>query len=98
MTEFFYNDTQPAFAETRIITEKLHLSFVGSPPFVVKPGMPFEGLVSIVFQDQVALSSDDLNESSLDIQAIASFADGTVRKLKDSKIRPTGIEETEGIK
>ena len=53
MTEYFYNDTQPAFGETRIITEKLHVSFVGSPPFVVKPGMPFEGHVSIVFQDQV---------------------------------------------
>ena len=55
MTEFFYNDTQPAFAETRIVTEKLKLTFVGSPPFVIKPGMPFEGHVSIMFQDQVWL-------------------------------------------
>ena len=53
MTEFFYNDTQPAFAETRIISERLQLNFVGFPPFVVKPGMPFEGHVSIIFRDQV---------------------------------------------
>ena len=53
MTEFFYNDTQPAFAETRIIHEKLQLSFLGHPPFVVKPGMPFEGHVNIMFEDQV---------------------------------------------
>ena len=56
MTEFFYNDTQPAFAETRIISEKLKLNFVGFPPFVVKPGMPFEGHVSIMFVDQVNIS------------------------------------------
>ena len=53
MTEFFYNDTQPAFGETRIIIERLQLSFVGSPPFVFKPGMSFEGRVSIIFKDQV---------------------------------------------
>ena len=53
MTEFFYNDTQPAFGETRIILQRLQLSFVGSPPFVFKPGMSFEGHVSIIFEDQV---------------------------------------------
>jgi len=53
MTEFFYNDTQPAFGETRIIIERLQLNFVGSPPFVFKPGMSFEGRVSIIFKDQV---------------------------------------------
>ena len=61
MTEFFYNDTQPAFAETRIIAERLQLTFVGSPPFIVKPGMPFEGQVSIMLQDQVSQSKIILN-------------------------------------
>ena len=53
MVEFFYNETQPAFAETRIITEKLHLDFLGSPPYVFKPGMPYRAHVSIMFEDQV---------------------------------------------
>jgi len=30
LTEFFYNDTQKAFAETRIIREKLRLEFLGT--------------------------------------------------------------------
>ena len=53
MTEFFYNDTQPAFAETRITSDWLQIYFVGFPPFVFKPGMPFEGRVSVMFHDQV---------------------------------------------
>ena len=53
MTEYFYNDTLPAFGETRIIVEKLRLDFIGHPPFVFKPGMPFEGHLSVKFEDQV---------------------------------------------
>ena len=55
MTEYFYNDTLPAFGETRIIVEKLRLDFIGHPPFVFKPGMPFEGHLSVKFEDQVKL-------------------------------------------
>ena len=53
MTEFFYNDTFPCFGETRIIIERLKLDFIGHPPFVFKPGMPFEGHLSVKFEDQV---------------------------------------------
>ena len=53
MTEYFYNDTLPCFGETRIIVERLKLDFIGHPPFVFKPGMPFEGHLSVKFEDQV---------------------------------------------
>ena len=43
LTEFFYNETQRAFAETRIIREKLRLEFLGTQPFSIKPEMLFEG-------------------------------------------------------
>ena len=56
MNEFFYNDTLPAFGETRIIVEKVDLDFIGHPPFVFKPGMPFEGHLSVKFEDQVTTS------------------------------------------
>ena len=43
LTEFYYNETQRAFAETRIIREKLRLEFLGTQPFSIKPEMLFEG-------------------------------------------------------
>ena len=52
MTEYFYDDTLPCFGETRIIVERLKLDFIGHPPFVFKPGMPFEGHLSVKFEDQ----------------------------------------------
>ena len=43
VTEYFYNNTQKGWCETRIINQTLSLRFVGNPPLVFKPGMPFEG-------------------------------------------------------
>ena len=62
MNEFFYNDTLPAFGETRIIVEKVDLDFIGHPPFVFKPGMPFEGHLSVKFEDQVTPSLHSNND------------------------------------
>ena len=46
-TEYFYNNTQHAFAETRLISQKLKLHFLGEPPFAFKPGMPYFGQVAV---------------------------------------------------
>ena len=54
-TEYYYNNTQYAFAETRLISQKLKMHFLGDPPFAFKPGMPFFG--------QVAVSSSTLGRS-----------------------------------
>ncbi len=53
MEEYFYNNTQRGFCETRIINQTLSLRFVGSDPMVFKPGMPFEAQVAVRYHDQV---------------------------------------------
>jgi hypothetical protein len=65
LTEFFYNETQRAFAETRIIREKLRLEFLGTQPFSIKPEMIFEGQVSTQLSisafDQVSITFLTIN-------------------------------------
>ena len=41
------------WCETRIINQTLSLRFVGNPPLVFKPGMPFEAAVAVRYHDQV---------------------------------------------
>ena len=58
LRDFFYNESRPAFAETRIISQKLSLSFVGDPPWVFRPEMSLEGRVSIRHSDHVSLNEE----------------------------------------
>ena len=71
MTEYFYNDTLPAFGETRIIVEKLSLDFIGHPPFVFKPGMPFDAQIAVRYHDQVRINSN-LKKRHIKIHYVAS--------------------------
>ncbi len=86
ITEFFYNETQRGFCETRIINQELSLRFVGSSPIVFKPGMPFEAQVAVRYHDQVALSQEKLEQSTLVVTAHAKLENGEVKKLKDIMI------------
>ena len=88
MTEFFYNETQKAFAETRIIREKLRLEFLGTQPFSIKPEMLFEGQVSIMFVDQIPLIPDYLEDSLLRINFTALLRNGTYLELPFIEIKP----------
>ena len=81
LTEFFYNSTQRGFCESKLINPTLTLKFLGSEPMVFKPGMLFEGTVSITHHDYVPLSKDDLKESSLNINIRAKKQDGSVENL-----------------
>ena len=88
LTEFFYNETQKAFAETRIIREKLRLEFLGTQPFSIKPEMLFEGQVSIMFVDQIPLIPDYLEDSLLRINFTALLRNGTYLELPFIEIKP----------
>ena len=68
MVEYFYNNTQRGFCESRIINQTLSLRFVGAEPLVFKPGMPFEAQVAVRYHDQVALTQQQLERSTLRIQ------------------------------
>ena len=68
MTEYFYNETQHAFAEARIVTKKLTPKFLGPQPMIFKPGMPFEGQVSILFNDIIPLDIEVLYTAKLSLE------------------------------
>ena len=85
VTEFFYGNTQKGWCETRIINQTLSLRFVGNPPLVFKPGMPFEGAVAVRYHDQVQLPKELLEDSEL--QIIVRVKDNTgVRDLQSLKV------------
>ena len=86
MDEYFYNNTQRGFCETRIINQTLSLRFVGTMPLVFKPGMPFEGQIAVRYHDQVALSQEKLEQSTLEIKIIAKFKNGEARDLKSIRV------------
>ena len=91
LTDFFYNETRPAFAETRIISQHLDLSFVGSEPFTFRPGMVFEGHVSMLYNDQVALPEELITTGVLTLTATALLRDGSNVALPTIYIDPQGI-------
>ena len=68
MTEYFYNDTQHAFAETRIMKKTLTMKFLGPQPMVFKPGMPLEGQLSIMFNDIIPIDIDTLQTATVLLQ------------------------------
>jgi len=74
--EYFYNNTQKGWCETRIINQTLSLRFVGNAPLVFKPGMPFEGAVTVRYHDQVALQEEILKDSELEILIQATMKGG----------------------
>ena len=86
VTEYFYNNTQKGWCETRIINQTLSLRFVGNPPLVFKPGMPFEGAVAVRYHDQVALPEERLRDSELEIIARVKDKTGGVKELPRMKV------------
>ena len=73
VTEYFYNNAQRGFCETRIINQTLSLRFLGNTPMVFKPGMLFEGAVAVRYHDQVALPDEVLRDSQLEIKVLTFF-------------------------
>lgn len=86
VTDFFYNNTQRGFCETRIINQTLSLRFVGTNPMVFKPGMPFEAQIAVRYHDQVALTQEQLESSTLRIEARAKLDTGAVVELPEIQV------------
>ncbi len=111
ITEFFYNNTQRGFCETKIINNSLSLKFVGHPPFVFKPGMPFYGVVALRYHDQMAVPETELCQSELWLRFQAKLQNGSTVDLPTvhipkqeadpythlQNLTDTGYTETDGI-
>ena len=74
-----------------MINQTLSLRFVGSDPMVFKPGMPLEAQIAVRYHDQVALSKDKLEKSSLWIQSVATLKNGQKVDLPDIRV-PSKID------
>ena len=46
INDIFMNLNHTGFSYAKIINSSIHCRFVGSPPYVFKPGMPYHGAVS----------------------------------------------------
>ena len=92
VTEYFYNNTQGGFCETRVINQTISLRFVGNSPMVFKPGMLFEGALAVKYHDQVALPQEVLKDSTLEIQIQAKKKDGSVERLERIYVPPQQVQ------
>ena len=87
------NLNQTGWAEAKVINSSVNCEFIGSPPFVVVPGMPFHATVGVSYHDTAPLSKDKLANSSLVIKAEASLETGgsetvleiVIPKLQDER-------------
>ncbi len=71
---------------SRIINQTLSLRFVGTNPMVFKPGMPFEAQITVRYHDQVALSQEKLESSTLLIKSSAKLENGAIVDLPEIKV------------
>jgi len=53
---------------------------------VFKPGMPFEAQITVRYHDQVALSQDKLESSTLLIKSSAKLENGAIVELPEIKV------------
>jgi hypothetical protein len=81
ITEFFYNNTQQGFCDSKIIEKTKELTFVGNAPFVFKPGMPYQGAVTVRYQDLMAVPEELLQQSELTLQFQAKMQNGSAVDL-----------------
>nr|XP_045621040.1 CD109 antigen-like isoform X1 [Procambarus clarkii] len=84
----FLDDTFVGYAITRITTPEVKVQFVGSSPVVFKPGMPFSGAVSVMYEDLEPLSQATLQQASLTILASVTLPSGATTTLPEIAVRP----------
>ena len=83
LNNFFMGEERQGYIETRIIRPQLRLSFTGTKTAVFKPGLPFEGHVYVMYDDEQHLSEDKLAQANLVIKPVVTTLSGQVRALPD---------------
>jgi len=86
ITEFFYNNTQRGFCESKIINNSFSLKFVGNMPNVFKPGMPYHGIVVLRYHDLMAVPHEVLSESELSLHFQVKMQNGSTVDLPSINI------------
>nr|CAH0103527.1 unnamed protein product [Daphnia galeata] len=80
---YFMGETRRSFIETRIIRAQLKFEFSGAKTVVFKPGMPFEGHVYVMYDDNQALSPEKLSGANLIIRPVVTTSNGQLKTLPE---------------
>ena len=89
VTDFWYNNTQKGWCETRVVPNTLSLAWLGTQPLVFKPGMPLDGIqVGVRHWDRVAVATDRLAQATLTLTLTATGPAGETVVLQEAG--PTG--------
>ena len=80
---YFMGETRRGFIETRIIRAQLKFEFSGANTAVFKPGMPYEGHVYVMYDDNQALSPEKLSGANLIIRPVVTTSNGQLKTLPE---------------
>lgn len=81
--DIYQGEARDGFIETRIIRAQLKLRFAGTKTAVFKPGMPFEGHIYVMYDDEEALSEEKLAGATLIIRPVVTGTNGQLKTLPD---------------
>jgi hypothetical protein len=83
-------ETRRSFIETRIIQAQLKFKFSGAKTAVFKPGMPYEGHVYVMYDDDQALSPQKLAGATLIIRPVVTTSNGQLKTLPEIIVPASG--------
>ncbi|XP_063601843.1 CD109 antigen-like [Penaeus indicus] len=93
--ETFMMLNETGFSMAKIINSSINCRFVGSPPYVFKPGMPFEATVAVSYHDLEPLGEEKLHGSKLVVKAEAVLETGSREIVYDIEIPQVNSEDEE---
>lgn len=81
--DHFQGEARDGFIETRIIRAQLKFKFGSTKTAVFKPGMPFEGHVYLMYDDDEAIPPEKLAGATLTIRPMVTTSTGLLKTLPD---------------
>jgi hypothetical protein len=83
-------EARDGFIETRVIRAQLKFKFSGAKTAVFKPGMPFEGHVYVMYDDDQALTSEKLAGATITLRPVVTSTNGQMKTLAEITVPAKG--------
>ncbi|XP_050713228.1 CD109 antigen-like isoform X2 [Eriocheir sinensis] len=93
--ESFMDINETGFSMAKIINSSISCRFLGSPPYIFKPGMPFSASVAVSYHDFHPLSTKKLKSSRLKVKGEAVSEGSNKVTVFELEIPPANLEEEE---
>ncbi|CAL4102803.1 unnamed protein product [Meganyctiphanes norvegica] len=93
--ESFMSLNQTGFSHAKIINSSVNCRFIGSPPYVFKPGMPFQASVAVSYHDLQPLDLEKLGASKLIVIAEATSESGGRTTIMEKIIPQLNAQDNE---